>query len=167
MEFEIQFNYNIPHRLSRDTAVQIANALMREPMNLTSLGIALGINPRYASNYYSKYIDAFKKDGVIYIHHYTNVNSPWYMWQPGKPFGIMDAQRPDKKIRNRGGKGAAAPRLLYKYNGMMMSLSDIAKKVGLNKKTLYSRLTSKNLSLEEALSFPARVYVKVNTGEMK
>lgn len=137
-------------------AGRIAAALMREPMNMKTLAATFGVDPKHAGNF-NKYIDYFRSTGVIYIHHYTNINSPWYMWQPDEPFGVQDAPRPEKKLpKDR----SINPRLLYEYEGEMLSLSDIAKKAGLNKRTLYSRIKLKGLDLEEAL-FPARRYVKL------
>lgn len=149
-------NNTIPRTPSSIIAGRIAAALMSEPMNMKTLAATFGIDPKHAGNF-NKYIDGFKAVGVIYVHHYTNVNSPWYMWQPDEPFGVPDAPRPEKRM---GSDKVINPRLLYSYEGEMLTLSEIAKKVGLNKRTLYSRIRLKGLDLEEAL-FPARRYIKL------
>lgn len=44
--------------------------------------------------------------------------------------------------------------VLYKYKGELLTISEIAKREGIGKTTLFNRLKKQNLSLEDAISIP-------------
>ncbi len=82
-------------RRSSEISAQIAAAILAGPIGSKQICLKLGLSEHRSENV-KPYVDAFRRNGTVYVHSYSNRNRPIYAWQPS-PFFLPDAKPPKPK----------------------------------------------------------------------
>ena len=78
-----------------EIAAVIASELMRGPQSLKSLCLMLGVRER-STTLPRRYVQAYRAQGLVYIHSWWRNQYPVYSWQP-HPWALPDVPQPPNR----------------------------------------------------------------------